>query len=83
MLNSDAKSEIERIRGVLIRRAILGIIFLAVCTLGTLQYASYLGHERKKKEERLKHEAEAPHSISDQRIDDSPAADVAEVLAAN
>ena len=34
MLSSDSKSEIESLRWILIRRSVLGIIFMAVLTLG-------------------------------------------------
>ncbi|OAA66004.1 hypothetical protein SPI_02791 [Niveomyces insectorum RCEF 264] len=50
MLNSEMRSDIESVRWVLIRRSVLGIIFLAILTLGTLRYASYLSHEKAKKE---------------------------------
>lgn len=52
MLTSDAKSEIEGVRWVLIRRSVLGILFMAVMTLGTLRYATYVTQERKKKAEK-------------------------------
>ena len=82
MLNSEAKSEIERLRGVLIRRAILGIIFMAALTLGTLQYASYLSHIQEREEERRIREAEALRS-HDGRTDHSPLTEAAETLAAS
>ncbi len=82
MLNSDAKSEIEGLRWVLIRRSVLGIIFLAIITLGTLRYASYLSHEAQKAAERKAREAEALHK-SDGRVDLSAPVDAAQILTAN
>ncbi|KAK0630578.1 hypothetical protein B0T17DRAFT_590048 [Bombardia bombarda] len=58
MLNSDARSEIEALRWVLIRRSVLGIIFMAILTLGTLRYASYVSHERQKASEKRKRDRE-------------------------
>jgi hypothetical protein len=82
MLNSDAKSEVEGLRWVLIRRSVLGIIFMAVLTLGTLRYASYLSYERQKEAERMAKEAEAIKKDHG-RHDHSPAPVAAEILAAN
>ncbi|KAL1882022.1 hypothetical protein VTK73DRAFT_3004 [Phialemonium thermophilum] len=56
LLNSDARSEIEGVRWVLIRRSVLGILFMAVLTLSSLRYASYRSHEKKKEQERLERE---------------------------
>jgi len=58
MLNSDAKSEIEGLRWVLIRRSVLGIVFMAVLTLGTLRYGTHVNHEKKKKLEQEVRERE-------------------------
>lgn len=58
MLSSDSKSEIEGVRWILIRRSVLGILFMAVLTLGTLRYATYVTHERQKEEDRLQREEE-------------------------
>jgi len=81
MLNSEAKSEIERLRGVLIRRAILGIIFMAALTLGTLQYASYLSHIQERAEERRAREADA--RTGEGSTDHSPPSEAAETLSAS
>ncbi len=67
---------------MLIRRAILGMIFMGALTLGTLQYASYLSHERKKEADRHTQEAEAARKSSGQGDHNVPA-DAAEILTAN
>ena len=69
-------------RWVLIRRSVLGIIFMAVITLGTLRYASYIGHERQKEADKKAKEAEKLRK-NDGRHDQSSAPDAAEILAAN
>lgn len=69
-------------RWVLIRRSVLGIIFMAVLTLGTLRYASYLGHERQKEAERKAKEEEVIR-MNAGRHDQSSGPDAAEILAAN
>jgi len=81
-LNSDARSDIEALRWVLIRRSVLGIIFMAFLTLGTLRYASYVSHERQKEAERQKREKEQARK-NDGKRDRSSAPDAAEILAAN
>ncbi|KAG7115254.1 hypothetical protein HYQ45_007620 [Verticillium longisporum] len=81
-LSSDAKSEIEGLRWVLIRRSVLGILFMAVLTLGTLRYGTYVSHENKKEAERLKRQAEVLRA-SDGKRDHSSAPDAAEILAAS
>lgn len=82
MLNSDARSDIEALRWVLIRRSVLGILFMAVATLGTLRYATYVNHERQKEAERKKREAEEARRHDGTR-DVAPAPMAAEILAAN
>ncbi|KJR85664.1 uncharacterized protein SPSK_08920 [Sporothrix schenckii 1099-18] len=85
MLNSEMRSEIEGLRWVLIRRSVLGIIFMAILTLGTLRYASYVSHEKKNAAERAlreAHEAEMQR-FADTKIDSSAPPDAAEILAAN
>ncbi|TQV99893.1 hypothetical protein V2A60_005320 [Cordyceps javanica] len=52
-LTSDAKTEIEGVRWVLIWRSVLGIIFMAFLTLGTLRLATY-EKQRKQEEERAR-----------------------------
>ncbi|KAH6624732.1 hypothetical protein B0J18DRAFT_187776 [Chaetomium sp. MPI-SDFR-AT-0129] len=84
-LNSDAKSDIEALRWVLIRRSVLGIIFMAVLTLGTLRYATYVGHRRTQEAleaDRRAREAEEMKK-HDGRSDQSPGPDAAEILAAS
>ncbi|PNH35208.1 hypothetical protein BJF96_g1660 [Verticillium dahliae] len=81
-LSSDAKSEIEGLRWVLIRRSVLGILFMAVLTLGTLRYGTYVSHENKREAERLQRQAEVLRA-SDGKRDHSSAPDAAEILAAS
>ncbi|KAK4106367.1 hypothetical protein N658DRAFT_460870 [Parathielavia hyrcaniae] len=81
-LNSDARSDIEGLRWVLIRRSVLGIIFMAVLTLSTIRYTTYMGRKRQKEAERLAKEAEEMKK-NDGRSDKSPGPDAAEILAAN
>jgi len=82
MLVSDSKSEIEGVRWILIRRSALGIFFMAMLTLGTVRYATYLLNERQKEAERRKEEAELVRKDAGKR-DDTAAADAAAILAAN
>ncbi|KAL2145087.1 hypothetical protein VTI28DRAFT_7966 [Corynascus sepedonium] len=81
-LNSDAKSNIEGLRWVLIRRSVLGIIFMAVLTLGTIRYATYIRHKRQKEAEQRAKEAEEMKKHLG-RVDSSPGPDAAEMLAAS
>jgi type II secretory pathway component PulL len=81
-LNSDAKSDIEGLRWVLIRRSVLGIIFMAVLTLGTIRYTTYIGHQRQKEADQQAKEAEEIKK-NNGRSDFSPGPDAAEILAAN
>ncbi|CAJ2506297.1 Uu.00g004270.m01.CDS01 [Anthostomella pinea] len=81
-LNSDSRSEIEGLRWILIRRSVLGIIFMAVLTLGTLRYTTYLGQQRQKEADREKRHAEALKQNAG-REDHAPPVDAAEILAAN
>ncbi|KAL2263735.1 hypothetical protein VTK26DRAFT_5379 [Humicola hyalothermophila] len=82
MLNSDAKSDIEALRWVLIRRSVLGIIFMAVLTLGTLRYATYTSHRRQKEAAERAREAEQAKK-HDGRNDMSAAPEAAEILSAS
>ncbi|KAI1267299.1 hypothetical protein F5Y18DRAFT_379815 [Xylariaceae sp. FL1019] len=81
-LNSDSRSEIEGLRWVLIRRSVLGIIFMAVLTLGSLRYATYVGHERQRKQKEAEAQAEEVKRNSGKE-DRAPPVDAAEILAAN
>ncbi|KAL2107254.1 hypothetical protein VUR80DRAFT_5518 [Thermomyces stellatus] len=58
VLSSDTKSDIEGLRWVIIRRSALGIAFMAVASLATLRYASYVNQQRKEEAARAKREAE-------------------------
>ncbi|KAK3953333.1 hypothetical protein QBC32DRAFT_120875 [Pseudoneurospora amorphoporcata] len=82
ILNSDARSDIEALRWVLIRRSVLGILFMAVATLGTLRYATFVNHERQKEADRKKREAEEARRHDGTR-DGAPAPMAAEILMAN
>ncbi|KAL1838083.1 hypothetical protein VTJ49DRAFT_3075 [Mycothermus thermophilus] len=53
-LNSDAKSDIEALRWILIRRSALGILFMAILTLSTIRYTTYSARKRKDAEERAR-----------------------------
>ncbi|KAK0738454.1 hypothetical protein B0T18DRAFT_433257 [Schizothecium vesticola] len=57
-LNSDAKSDIENLRWVLIRRATIGIVFMLIVSFGTLRYASHVGQARKEAADHLRQERE-------------------------
>ncbi|KAK6077164.1 MOZ protein represents a chromatin-associated acetyltransferase [Seiridium cupressi] len=81
-LTSDAKSEIEGLRWVLIRRSVLGILFMAVMTLGTIRYATYVNHEKKREADEKAREAEHIRRNTG-REDNAPAHEAAEILAAN
>ncbi|KAL2753345.1 hypothetical protein ACRALDRAFT_1077553 [Sodiomyces alcalophilus JCM 7366] len=81
-LSSDAKSEIEGLRWVLIQRSVMGILFMAVLTLGALRYGTYLSQEQKKGAERLQKQAELLKA-ADARRDYASGPDAAEILAAN
>ncbi|KAI5919949.1 hypothetical protein F4810DRAFT_684875 [Camillea tinctor] len=81
-LNSDSRTEIEGLRWVLIRRSVLGIIFMAVLTLGTLRYATYVSHERLREAEEKARQAEKLRKNGG-REDHASAVDAAEILAAN
>ncbi|TEA03258.1 Uncharacterized protein C8034_v001946 [Colletotrichum sidae] len=81
-LSSDAKSEIEGLRWILIRRSVIGILFMAVLTLGTLRYGTYVSHEKQKEADRMRKQAELIKQADGKR-DHSSAPDAAEILAAN
>ncbi|KAK2050622.1 hypothetical protein LZ31DRAFT_205 [Colletotrichum somersetense] len=81
-LSSDAKSEIEGLRWILIRRSVIGILFMAVLTLGTLRYGTYVSHARQAEAERIRKQAEML-KMADGKRDHSSAPDAAEILAAN
>ncbi|KAI4592579.1 hypothetical protein KJ359_011030 [Pestalotiopsis sp. 9143b] len=82
ILTSDAKSDIEGLRWVLIRRSVLGILFMAVMTLGTIRYATYINHEKKRLAEERAREAENMRK-NNGREDIAPSHEAAEILAAN
>ncbi|GJC95600.1 MOZ protein represents a chromatin-associated acetyltransferase [Colletotrichum higginsianum] len=81
-LSSDAKSEIEGLRWILIRRSVIGILFMAVLTLGTLRYGTYVSHAKQAEADRVRKQAEMI-KMADGKRDHSSAPDAAEILAAN
>lgn len=81
-LNSDSKSQIEAVRWVLARRAVIGLFFMVTVTLIALRYSSLVSQEQKKEEKKEKEEAEALKR-SDGSRDVAQAPDAAEILAAN
>ncbi|TPX15557.1 uncharacterized protein E0L32_004255 [Thyridium curvatum] len=81
-LNSDARSEIEQLRWVLIRRAVIGIVFMAFITLATLRYATYRRYVKAREAEIREKEAELLKQ-NDGRKDHMASPDAAEILAAN
>lgn len=81
-LNGEAKSDIEGLRWVLSRRAVVGILFMAVMTLATLRYGSYVTHETQRKaNEKKRREEELKRNGG--RGDHAPSVDAAQILAAN
>ncbi|KAI1769189.1 hypothetical protein GGR53DRAFT_229631 [Hypoxylon sp. FL1150] len=81
-LNSDSRSDIEGLRWVLIRRSVLGIIFMAVLTLGTLRYTTHVKQERQREVEKKARRAEKLRNNLGKE-DHAPSIDAAEILAAN
>ncbi|KHN99611.1 uncharacterized protein MAM_02464 [Metarhizium album ARSEF 1941] len=82
LLSSDSKSEIEGVRWVLIRRSVVGLVFLAILTLGMIRYTTYLAQQKKKEAERRKRERERLKRDGG-RNDHTTAADAAVILSAN
>ncbi|KAG6008787.1 hypothetical protein E4U54_008665 [Claviceps lovelessii] len=82
LLSSDSKSEIEGVRWILIRRSVVGLLFLAVLTLGMIRYTTYLAQQKKKDAERLRKERERLRRDGG-RTDHSAAADAAVILSAS
>lgn len=81
-LTSDAKSDIEGLRWVLIRRGILGLIFMGLISVGGLRYVSYVNHKKQKRAKKRAEDAEARRR-NDGKMDHSSAPDAAGILAAN
>ncbi|EHK41366.1 hypothetical protein TRIATDRAFT_77990 [Trichoderma atroviride IMI 206040] len=82
MLSSDSKSEIEGVRWILIRRSVVGILFMAIVTLGTIRYATYVSHKRQREQDRKKKEEEEVRRDGG-KSDRTSAPDAAAILAAN
>ncbi len=85
MLNSDAKSDIEGLRWVLIRRSAMGIVLMAFMALATLRYASHTKQQRKEETKRQARdrdrEAEETRLLAGKQ-DNATAPEAAEILAA-
>ncbi|KAI1348300.1 hypothetical protein F5Y01DRAFT_328565 [Xylaria sp. FL0043] len=81
-LNSDSRSEIEGLRWVLIRRSVLGILFMAILTLSTIRYTTYVSHERQKEAKEKAQQAEEQKRTAG-REDHASSIDAAGILAAN
>lgn len=81
-LNSDSRSEIEAVRWVVARRAVLGLVFMVALSLATLRYSTYVSHASEKEAQREKEEHEALRK-SGGKIDGAMGPDAAEILAAN
>ncbi|KAK2592896.1 hypothetical protein QQS21_009391 [Conoideocrella luteorostrata] len=82
LLSSDSKSEIEGVRWVLIRRSVVGLVFLAIITLGMIRYATYLAQQKKKEADKRKKERERLKKDGG-RTDNSAPADAAVILSAS
>lgn len=67
---------------MLIRRSVIGILFMAVFTLAMLRYGTYVRHEDKREAERIDKQAELLR-VADGKKDHSSSPDAAEILAAN
>lgn len=81
-LTGDAKSDIEGLRWILSRRSVVGILFMAIMTLATLRYGSYVNHEKQRAaDERKRREEELKRNGG--REDHAPPVDAAQILAAN
>ncbi|KAI0976307.1 hypothetical protein F4678DRAFT_456634 [Xylaria arbuscula] len=81
-LNSDSRSEIEGLRWVLIRRSVLGIIFMAILTLSTIRYATYVGQKKQREAKEKARQAEEQKRTGGREDRASPI-DAAAILAAN
>ncbi|KAG5915976.1 hypothetical protein E4U42_007858 [Claviceps africana] len=82
LLSSDCKSEIEGVRWILIRRSVVGLLFLAVLTLGMIRYTTYLAQQRKRDAEQRRRERERLRRDGG-RTDNSAPADAAVILSAS
>lgn len=81
-LNSDSKSEIEGVRWVLARRAVMGLVYMLIVSFATLRYGSYLDHQEQKEEKRKQDESETLRK-NNGKEDQTASPDAAVILAAN
>lgn len=82
LLSSDSKSEIEGVRWILIRRSVVGLVFLAIITMSMIRYATYLAQQKKREAERRRKERERLKRDGG-RTDNSAPADAAVILSAS
>jgi Tfp pilus assembly protein PilO len=81
-MGSDAKSDIEALRWVIVRRCVLGILSMAVLTVGTIRYIAYVTHKQEKEAaQRAREEEERKKNYG--RVDSASSLEAAEILAAN
>lgn len=81
-LAGESKSEIEGVRWILIRRAVLGIIFMAFLAISTVRYATWLSQERAREAKRMADEEER-RRLDGGKSDNSSPMDAAAILTAN
>ena len=81
-LAGESKSEIEGVRWILIRRAVLGIIFMAFLALSTVRYATWLSQERAREAKKLADDKERKR-LDGGKSDNSSPMDAAAILTAN
>ncbi|KAG5940471.1 hypothetical protein E4U53_007588 [Claviceps sorghi] len=82
LLSSDCKSEIEGVRWILIRRSVVGLLFLVVLTLGMIRYTTYLAQQKKRDAEHRRRERERLRRDGG-RTDNSAPPDAAVILSAS
>ena len=82
-LRSDARSAVEGLRWILVRRAAIALAVLALMILATLKYSSYMTHtqeiERQKLKESLNAASHRQIQNQNQSDDNSPRSDMSQV----
>jgi len=81
-ISSDAKTEIEGLRWILIRRSAIALAFMAMMVLATLRYSLYVKEQRKMEEDRARKRAEERKLLNGTE-DRSSAPDAVRILAAS